>query len=64
MTIVAFMYVTVANAGQGRLPLPFAATVVRYHGVIVTLWLTVLTLLIGQGFGTTGARSCDRLRGS
>ena len=27
-----------------------ATPAVRYHGVIVTAWLTVLTLLIGEAF--------------
>ena len=48
MTITAFVYVTAHNIAEGRLP---AATfVVRYHGVILTTWLAILTLLIGEAF--------------
>ena len=52
MTITAFVYVTAANVAQGRLalPRPLTTALVRYHGVILTLWLTALALLIGVAF--------------
>ena len=43
---------TAANAAERRLvlPRPVAIAFVRYHGVVLTLWLTVLTLPIGEAF--------------
>ena len=48
MTITAFIYVTAHNIAEARLPA--ARFVVRYHGVILTAWLTILTLVIGEAF--------------
>jgi len=51
-TITAFLYVSVHNVGQGHLraPRPLATLLVRYHGVILTAWLAVLALLVGEAF--------------
>lgn len=55
VTITAFLYCTLHNLAQGTLPLPHAlqpaaALATRYHGVILTLWLALLTILIGEAF--------------
>lgn len=52
---VAFVYVTLTNLAAGRLPVPprlsrLADLLIRNHGVVVTVWLAVLTLLIGEAF--------------
>ena len=50
-TIVIFVYVTLYNVTHGALPATrVGAIAVRYHGVIVTAWLAVLTVLIGEAF--------------
>lgn len=50
-TIVAFVYVSLHNVAHGVFPsIRGAAIAVRYHGVVVTAWLTILTLLIGEAF--------------
>ena len=51
MTIVAFLYVTIHNTSNGALPSTrIGVLAVRYHGVILTTWLAVLTLLVGEAF--------------
>ncbi len=55
VTIVAFLYCALQNLAQGNLRVPAglgdaAAVAVRYHGVILTLWLAALVLLIGEAF--------------
>lgn len=55
VTIVGFLYCTLHNLGQGNLPVPVAlrgvaAFAIRYHGVLLTLWLAVLVALIGEAF--------------
>ncbi len=55
VTIVAFLYCTLRNLGQGALPVPAplrrpVALAIRYHGVVLTAWLGLLVLLIGEAF--------------
>jgi uncharacterized membrane protein len=55
VTIVAFLYGTLHNLGQGSLPVPAGlrgavSVAIRYHGVVLTLWFAVLVLLIGEAF--------------
>jgi len=51
MTIAVFVYVTAYNVATGSLPpTRIGAIVVRYHGVVLTVWLAVLTALIGEAF--------------
>lgn len=55
VTIVAFLYCTLHNLAQRNLPVPSGARgaaglVVRYHGVVLTLWFGLLLLLIGEAF--------------
>ena len=47
-SIVAFVYVTAHNVARGFLPT--GSVLIRHHGVLVTVWLTALTLLIGEAF--------------
>lgn len=49
MTIVSFVYVTVFNLARGNLAIR-APTIVRYHGVALTLMLLVVVAVIGQAF--------------
>lgn len=55
VTIVAFLYTTLHNVAAGNLPVPAAlrpaaGVAVRYHGVILTVWLTLLLALVGEAF--------------
>lgn len=55
VTIVAFLYCTLANVVRGNLRVPAAARggvdlAVRYHGVILAAWLGLLAALIGEAF--------------
>jgi len=55
VTIVAFLYCTLYNVSRGNLPVPRALRGVanfasRYHGVVLTTWVAVLVLLIGEAF--------------
>ncbi len=54
-TIVAFLYLTLHNLAQRNLPSPSPlrpaiAAATRYHGVILSAWLAILTLLIVEAF--------------
>ena len=55
VTIISFFYCTLCNLAHG--PLPASASLrgcvnllVRYHGVVLTLWFGLLVLLIGEAF--------------
>lgn len=55
VTIPAFLYCTLHNLASGRLPLPRAAApavavAIRFHGVILTVWIAAIVLLIGEQF--------------
>lgn len=55
VTIAAFLYCTLRNLATGAIPLPrratqLAATAIRYHGVLLTLWLAILTGLVAKAF--------------
>ena len=52
---MAFLYCTLHNVAPRNLPLPAAVgpladAAVRYHGVILTVWVAVLVLLFGESF--------------
>ena len=54
-TIPAFLYCTLHNLAAGRLPVPRAAApalaaALRFHGVILTVWIAAIVLLIGERF--------------
>ena len=55
VTITAFCYTTLHNLTAGRLPLPArwrrrAASVARYHGVLVTTWFVLIAGLVVARF--------------
>ncbi len=55
VTIVGFFYCTLCNLAHGPLPASarlrgVVSLVVRYHGVVLTLWFGLLVLLIGEAF--------------
>lgn len=55
VTIVVFLYGTLRNVSQGVIPIPRALrpaadVAVRYHGVILIVWITTLTILVGDAF--------------
>ena len=55
VTIVAFLYCTLHNLGQGNLSVPsgmrgVADLAVRYHGVLLAVWFGLLVALIGEAF--------------
>lgn len=55
VTIVAFLYCTLRNLAAGALSPPpaprrLAAVAIRYHGVLLTLWLAGLAALVGEAF--------------
>lgn len=53
--IAIFVYVTLHNLAEHRLPVPkqlrhAGVIAIRYHGVVLTVWLTVIAVLIGEAF--------------
>ncbi len=57
VTITLFWYVTLYNLDRGHLPAPpplrpAVAVLARYHTLALTLWLLILTSLIGEAFWT------------
>ncbi len=53
--IAIFVYVTLGNVAAGRLPVPSplrpaTGAAVQLHGVVLTVWLGVLAVLIGEAF--------------